>query len=202
MDIQIHGKQIDVGDSLRAHVDGRLSEGVGKYFSQTVTGHVTFSRDGRQFKADCSLHLSSGISIQSHASHDDIYASFDRACDRLEKQLRRYKRRLKDHHHSQKEQIPALTVPDYVIASEDEAEEEEVATDLQPTIVAELTTEIKTLSVGEAVMQLELISSPFLLFKNAADNGVNIVYRRDDGNIGWIDPVASESSGGQSRVIQ
>jgi ribosomal subunit interface protein len=186
MEIQIHGKQIDVGDALRAHVRERLTHGVAKYFDGSIHAQVTFSRDGPLFRSDSSVHLASGISLQAQAKGNDIYACFDQAADRLEKQLRRYKRRLRDHHNNNKDAVPALTVPSYVIAAEIEEEEEPAG--LDPVIVAEMTTELKTLTVGEAVMHLDLSNVPVLVFRNSANSILNVVYRRDDGNIGWVDP--------------
>jgi ribosomal subunit interface protein len=186
MHIQINGRQIDVGDSLRSHVEERLSERVAKYFDRPVNAAVTFSRDGKDFRVDASLHLSSGLTIQAQVRNAEIYAAFDQSAERLEKQLRRYKRRLRDHHTKAKAPFPVQEVQAYVIAPADEAEDEPA--DLQPVIVAETRTEIKTLTVGEAVMQLDLLDAPMLLFHNSAHSGLNVVYRRSDGNIGWIDP--------------
>lgn len=186
MHIQVHGHQIDVGDALRSHVIERLTERIEKYFDRTVSGQVTFSRDGREFRAECMVHLSSGLKLAATGKRDEIYAAFDQAVERVEKQLRRYKRRLKDHH----ERAPAIepfdSVPAFVIAAE--SEEEPEPEDLQPIIVAETTAELRTLTVGEAVMQMDLANAPVLIFRNKAHTGLNVVYRREDGNIGWVDP--------------
>lgn len=186
MHIQVHGHQIDVGESLRSHVTERLAERIEKYFDRTVSGQVTFSRDGRLFRAECIVHLSSGLKIAATGKRDEIYAAFDQAVERVEKQLRRYKRRLKDHHERSAAPEPGLSVPAFVIAAE--SEEEPEPEDLQPVIVAETTAEIRTLTVGEAVMQMDLANAPVLVFRNKAHTGLNVVYRRDDGNIGWVDP--------------
>ena len=187
MQVQVSGKQIDIGDALRTHVMERLGELVAKYFDGAIDAAVVFSRQGSFFRADCSVHVGSGISVQSHGEASDIYASFDVTAGRIEKQLRRYKRRLRDHHNSRKARgdgmIPAQS---YVLAPE--PEEAEAPVEFAPLVVAETTTEIATLTVGEAVMRMDLASQPALMFRNSAHGRLNMVYRRPDGNIGWIDP--------------
>jgi ribosomal subunit interface protein len=185
MHIKINGKHIDVGDALRVHVEERLGALVEKYFDNAVDGTVTFSREAHLFKCDSQVHLSTGLTAQASASAEDIYAAFDSCVERIEKQLRRYKRRLKDHHAQRGAPIEAMQAQAYVIHGGDHEEEPET---LDPVIVAEMTMDIKTISVGEAVMQMELAHAPFLMFRNERNGGVNVVYRRDDGHIGWIDP--------------
>lgn len=196
MQIQVTGKHIDVGDALRTHVEDRLQQGIKKYFERTVDAHVTFSHEGPMLRADCSVHLASGILMQSQAEASDIYAAFDAAADRLEKRVRRYKRRLKNHHdHHNESPLPAEDSAYYVLRGGEQAvEEPEVA---EPIIVAETTTPIRTLTVSDAVLQLDLTEAPALVFANAAHGQINVVYRRADGNIGWIDPanqVAAKAS--------
>jgi ribosomal subunit interface protein len=188
MRIQVSGKQIDIGDALRTHVEDRLLDAVGKYFDRPVEAIVTFSRDRHEFISDSSVHLPTGLTVQAKAKADEIYASFEGSVDRMEKQLRRYKRRLKDHHRSRSEPIEATGAPSYILAGAGEDEGAEEPESLQPVIVAEMETRVAFLSVGEAVMQMELAGAPLLVFRNDAHGGVNVVYRRDDGNIGWIDP--------------
>lgn len=185
MELQISGKQIDVGDALRSHVSDRLEAGIVKYFDQSVDGHVSFAKEGGDFRCDANIHLSSGISLQAGGQAGDAYGAFDIAAERLEKRLRRYKRRLKDHHNNNKEALPAISVASYVIQANNDTEE---PSDLQPVIVAEDMTQIKVMSVGEAVMQMDLADQPVLLFRTAGGGSVNVVYRRPDDNIGWIDP--------------
>ena len=188
MRIQVSGKHIEIGDALRSHVESRLNEAVGKYFDRPVDAVVTFCKDAHLFVADSSVHLSTGMTAQATARADEIYASFEAAVDRMEKQLRRYKRRLKDHHRDRQEgPIEATGAPSYILAGREHAEGEEPDS-LQPVIVAEMETKVPYLSVGEAVMQMELKGASLLVFRNEAHGGVNVVYRRDDGNIGWIDP--------------
>jgi len=186
MRIQISGKQMDIGDALRTHVEDRLGEAVAKYFDRPVDAVVTFCKDRHQFVADSSVHLTTGMTVQATAKADEVYASFEGAVERMEKQLRRYKRRLKDHHRDRQDPIEAMEASSYVLRGHND-EGEEPAT-LQPVIVAEMATRVPSLSVGEAVMQMELAGAQLLVFRNDAHGGVNVVYRRDDGNVGWIDP--------------
>jgi ribosomal subunit interface protein len=189
MRIQVSGKQMDIGEDLRSHVEDRLNETVGKYFDRPVEAVVTFWRDRHEFIADSSVHLSTGMTVQAKAKADEIYASFEGSVERMEKQLRRYKRRLKDHHRDRTSPIEGIDAPSYILAGGAAEEVDGVEPDsLQPVIVAEMETRVPFLSVGEAVMQMELAGAPLLVFRNDAHGGVNVVYQRDDGNIGWIDP--------------
>lgn len=187
MRIAVSGKQIDVGAALRDYAEENLSEVVGKYAERPVEAAVVFSRDAYEFTADISVHLSTGMTAQAKAKANEIYAAFDTACQKMEKQLRRYKRRLKDHHRREAP-IESFGAPTYVLAGGSDGAEEKEPEDLQPVIVAEMETKVQSLSVGEAVMQMELAGAPLLVFRNTAHGGVNVVYLRDDGNIGWIDP--------------
>jgi ribosomal subunit interface protein len=187
MRIQVSGKQMDIGDALRTHVEDRLVEAVGKYFDRPVEALVIFCKDRHEYIVDSSVHLPTGMTVQATARADEIYASFEGAVDRMEKQLRRYKRRLRDHHRDRQAPIEATGAPSYILAGGAEEAEEEPET-LQPVIVAEMETKVPMLSVGEAVMQMELAGAHLLVFRNTAHGGVNVVHRRDDGNIGWIDP--------------
>ena len=194
MRIQVNGKHIDVGDALRTHVSERLLDVTGKYAERPVEAIVTFSKSGSEFVSDTSIHLSTGLKAQAKAHAHEIYSSFDGSADRIEKQLRRYKRRLKDHHSKHSDPIEGFDAPSYVIdanADHDEASEPDT---LQPVIVAEMSTKVQTLSVGEAVMQMELAHAPMLVFRNVSHGGVNVVYKREDENIGWIDPRGMEKS--------
>lgn len=184
MQVQVSGHHLDIGDALRTHVTDRLEAGVGKYFDRPVDGNVTITKDGFNYRADCAVHLSSGMYVKAEAQATEVYAAFDAALDRLEKRLRRYKRKLKNHNNQNKPALPAETVPSFVI--EAVAEHEEVGEDTQPVIIAEGTTDIPRLSVGDAVMRMDLSDAPFVMFRNS-DGGLNLVYRRQDGNIGWVD---------------
>lgn len=188
MRIQVNGKQMDIGEALRSHVEIRLNEAVGKYFDRPVDAVVTFWRDRHEYVSDASVHLSTGLTVQAKAKADEIYASFEGSVDRMEKQLRRYKRRLKDHHRDRPSPIEAIGAPSYILARDEEGAGYAEPESLQPVIVAEMEMRVPFLSVGEAVMQMELAGAPLLVFRNEAHGGVNVVYQRDDGNIGWIDP--------------
>ncbi|MCP5432092.1 MAG: ribosome-associated translation inhibitor RaiA [Alphaproteobacteria bacterium] len=190
MRIQVNGKHVDVGDALRAHVSDRLASAVAKYYDRPVDAHVTVARDASEFKVDCFVHLSTGMTLQGHARSAEPYPAVDQAVERLEKRLRRYKRRLKDHHNHRAEPISATAAASYVLAGDlDEADEEPEG--LNPVVIAEDTTRVPSLTVGEAVMQLDFLEQPALLFRNTAHGGLNVVYRRSDGHVGWIDPQGS-----------
>ncbi|MEQ6249453.1 ribosome-associated translation inhibitor RaiA [Sulfitobacter sp. HNIBRBA3233] len=187
MRYQISGKQIDIGDALQTHVKEELGSAVQKYAERPTDAQVIFSKSGHEYVCEATVHLSTGLTASAKAHATEIYAAFNTCSEKMEKQLRRYKRRLKDHHKERAEPVELLGASAYILASESDAEGEEPDT-LQPMIIAEMQTKIATLSVGEAVMQMELSGSPVLVFKKEGKNGVNVVYRRDDGNIGWIDP--------------
>ena len=184
MDLSIKGKQLDVGDAMRGSAEDQLKSAVSKYFDKALDATVILSRDGHMFRAEISVHAGRGRVMQGGARAGDPYPAFDGALDRITKRLRRYKRRLRDHH---KGRGAAETLPAQysIIATEDE----DLAVEDQPTIVAEMPHEIATLTVGEAVMRLDLAENPVMMFRNSATDGLNVVYRRADGNIGWIDPV-------------
>ena len=183
MRIQVNGKQIDVGDALRTHVEAEIETAVTKHSDRPVEAVVTFSRDAHEFRADIALKVSEGLNAKASDKANEIYAAFDGATAKVEKQLRRYKRRLKQHRGEDAQAVPAAS---YVLAGA--SDEDENTESLAPVVIAEMKTDLKSLSVGEAVMQMELEDAAFLMFRNDAHGGLNIVFRRDDGNIGWIDP--------------
>jgi ribosomal subunit interface protein len=184
MALRISGKNLDVGDAYRTHVEARLGDALRKYFDGGFTGHVILEREGSWFRTDCTVHLDSGIALQSTGRAQEAHQSLDIAADRIEKRLRRYHRRLKEHRPASRgETEPAAS---YVIASLDE--EEDVAADYAPTIIAEETTHLETMTVGRAVTAMDLSGLPLVVFRNAGHGGINVVYRRSDGHIGWIDP--------------
>jgi ribosomal subunit interface protein len=186
MQIKVTGKNLDVGSALREHVEDRLRQLQQKYFEGTVHAHVTVEKQRVGFATDCALHLATGLVLQSHGQAVDAHPSFDQAASHLEKQLRRYKRRLKDHHKSRHEPVRQTEAASYVISPAPEVEEDSAG--LNPVVVAETDIKLPELSVGEAVMQLDISSVPFVLFRNGGHGGLNLVYRRIDGNIGWVDP--------------
>lgn len=188
MRYQISGKQIDVGQSLQDHVKQELNVIVEKYAERPTEAHVTFSKDRHEFVCEASVHLSTGLTVNAKAKTSEIYAAFDACGVRMEKQLRRYKRRLKDHHSHRRTPVESIGAPSYILASGEDHEEAAEPETLQPIIIAELRTDIKSLSVGEAVMQMELADENVLVFWNEGSKSINVVHKRADGNIGWIDP--------------
>lgn len=187
MRYQITGKQIDIGEALQTHVKQELGNVVEKYAQRPTDANVIFSKSAHEFVCEATVHLSTGLTAQAKAHATEIYAAFDSCSEKMDKQLRRYKRRLKDHHKDRAEPVEFLGASSYILASEASDAESEPDT-LQPMIIAEMESKIQSLSVGEAVMQMELAGAPVLVFRNEGKDGLNVVYRRDDGNIGWIDP--------------
>ncbi|MBT3173135.1 MAG: ribosome-associated translation inhibitor RaiA [Rhodospirillaceae bacterium] len=188
MQLSVSGKHLDVGDSLRAHVEERLSSAVGKYFDRAIDAMVQFSKARHLYRSDISVHAGRGIRVQAHGEADDIQAAFDAAAERVEKRLRRYHRRLTDHHADKFDIETAMAATQTVIEAEHEdASEPEQGAD-GPVTVAETTTPVHTLTVSAAVMRLDLEEAPVLMFRNSGHGRLNVVYRRADGNIGWVDP--------------
>jgi len=185
MHVTVKGKQIEVGDALRDHVESALTASVSKYFSNPLESQIVFTREAHLFRADISVHVGRSILVQGQGLAADAYAAGDAAIEHVAKRLRRHKRRLRDHHKERDGKIEALSAQIYVLAAETD---DDTPPGDQPVVVAEMTTEILTLSVGEAVMRLDLGDHPALLFRHAGHGGLNLVYRRPDGNIGWIDP--------------
>ncbi|CAI8317380.1 MAG: ribosomal subunit interface protein [Rhizobiales bacterium TMED143] len=185
MQINITGRQIETGAALREHVEARLTGAVEKYFNRPADVNVVFSRQGYGYEANCSLHLDSGLYLNATGSHADIYNSFDQSVERIEKQLRRYKRRLKNHHDQNSRNNGPEMFAERVI--EPETVSEQMPEEFAPVIIAENDRVLPQLSVSEAVMQLELGDTPFVLFKTRARDNLNLVHRRTDGNIGWME---------------
>ena len=188
MDIRISGHQIDTGAALQSHVEERLQAIVDKYFSRAISSHVTFGKGpGGAFTADIVTHVMQGLILRGHAEAHDVHQSFDQAASKIEKQLRRYKRRLQDRHsqanHAMQEEEAAYTI----FASADAETEDEVEQD-NPPIIAETKANIPECNVADAVMMLDLRNTDALLFKNGATERHNMVYRRRDGSIGWVEP--------------
>jgi len=187
MRYQITGKQIDIGEALQTHVQTELGDVVGKYAGRPTDANVVFSKSGHEFVCEAEVHLSTGLTAQAKGHATEIYAAFDSATEKMDKQLRRYKRRLKDHHKERVNPVELSDAGSYILASNSESEETEPE-GVSSMIVAEMETKIPELSVGEAVMQMEIANAPVLVFRNEGHSGINVVYRREDGNIGWIDP--------------
>ena len=187
MRYQITGKQIDIGQALQTHVQTEMGEVFEKYAGRPTDANVVFSKSGHEFVCEAEVHLSTGLTAQAKGHATEIYAAFDSALEKMEKQLRRYKRRLKDHHKERSQPVELSDAGSYVLSSNSESDEQEPE-GVSSMIVAEMETKIPELSVGEAVMQMEIANAPVLVFRNEGHSGINVVYRRDDGNIGWIDP--------------
>ncbi len=184
---QISGRQIDIGEALQTHVQNEMNEMLGKYAGRPTDANVIFSKSAHEFVCEAVVHLSTGLTAQAKAHANEIYSAFDKCNEKMDKQLRRYKRRLKDHHRDRAEPVELFGASSYILAASEDFEESEPDS-LQPMIIAEMETRIPSVSVGEAVMQMELVGAPVLVFRNEGNSGINVVYRREDGNIGWIDP--------------
>lgn len=187
MRYQISGRQIDIGEALQTHVKTELGAVIEKYAGRPTDASVVFSKSGYEFVCESVVHLSTGLTAQAKGTATEIYAAFDSCSSKMEKQLRRYKRRLKDHHKERSQPVELSAAGSYILASSNEMDDIEPE-NVTAMIVAEMETKIQSLSVGEAVMQMELSDAPLLVFRNERHSGVNVVYRREDGNIGWIDP--------------
>jgi ribosomal subunit interface protein len=194
MTLRISGKSISVGEALRARVSERTDEVLRKYFDGNYSGHITLSKDGFGFRTDCSLHLDSGITLEADANATDAYASADQALLMIEKRLRRYKSRLKDRSARKSyaataalAELNGVDAPSYVIEA---PEHDDEVTEYSPVIIAEATKSLKRLSVSEAVMELDLTGAACIVFQHGSSGRVNIIYRRTDGNVGWVDPPA------------
>lgn len=188
MGIQITGKNIEAGEAFQTYVTDRITEVLDKYVGSELSGHVRIEKERSTFRTNCHIQLRSGLVMQSQGEAPDAYASAEAAFERLEKRVRRYKRRLKNHRHGQIDQRSAYDAlaADYVVQSGDAAEAN--ADNPAPVIIAETERRYGEMAVSEAVMQLDLADDPVVVFRNTTHGGLNIVYRRQDGNIGWIDP--------------
>jgi ribosomal subunit interface protein len=198
MRIQVAGRQMDVGEALRTRIETELESGVSKYFSRATDATVTVGKNGGTgVEVDCTVHLSSGISLQSQGHGGDAHSAFDAALTKLETRVRRYKSRLKNHHANGRDPLPAEGASAYVLAPLQEEGEAEAAhhEESAPLVIAETKVPIRTMTVSMAVMQLDLAENPALLFRNAANGRLNLVYRRSDGNVGWIDPERPNGAG-------
>ena len=186
MNLRISGKHMDIGDAFRERIEARIGEAVDKYFDGGFSGRVTVEKSGSRYAADCVIHIDTGLVLQGTGQAQEPQAAFDAAAERIEKRLRRYKRRLKSHNTgSDRETDIAYRVMAPVAEDEDEVPE-----DYAPAVVAESRMILRTMSVASAVIELDTKDSPVYVFRNAGNDQVNIVYRRPDGNIGWIDASA------------
>ena len=187
MRYQISGKQIDIGNALQTHVQTETGYMLSKYAGRPTDANIVFSKSGHEYVCETVIHLSTGLTAQARGHEPEIYAAFDSALEKMDKQLRRYKRRLKDHHKERQQPVELSDAGSYILAPSDESGEAENDT-VSAMIIAETEMKIPSLSAGEAVMQMELANAPALVFRNEKHNGINVVYRREDGNISWVDP--------------
>lgn len=205
MQVQVTGKHVDVGEALRSRVSDELSSSIGKYFDRDGGGaDVVVSREGHSFRVDCAVTLASGQQLTTHGLGGDAHVAFDAASAKMEKRIRRYKNRLKDHH-PQALARQAETAAHYVLQAPEEGEDEDFdgaeVSFPEPLVIAETETQINVMTVSMAVMELDLTESQTIVFRNAAHGGLSVVYRRPDGNIGWIDPERTKANGARSNGV-
>jgi ribosomal subunit interface protein len=203
MQIQVAGKHVDVGAALRDRITDELSSAIGKFFDRGGDADVIVSRQGHAFRVDCLVNLASGQRLQSHGTGGDAHMAFGDALAKIESRIRRYKRRLKDHSVAATAKMAQTTAVYTTLLSPDDADDledwlDDAEVDGPPSamIIAENDTQVKTLTVSGAVMELDLTESQTIVFRNAAHGGLSVVYRRADGNIGWIDPERTRSLNG------
>ena len=194
MTLRISGKNLDTGVAFRTHIESRIDAALTKYRARLVSGHVTVEPEGSGFRADCTLHLSSGATLQADAKAQEPYASFNRAADLLENQIRRHRERLTEHHHpssaANDRTVSAQVSPKPAIEVEPRPSPDgpDEASGLHPAVIAEPVAELREMTVSGAAMELDSTNAQVVVFRRASDGRVNVVYRRADGNIGWIDP--------------
>ena len=195
MALRVSGKNLDVGEALRGQITERISHAIRRFYEGGVTGHVIVEPEGTGFRTDCTLHLSSGVTLQAEGMAHDAYISADKAAERLERRLRRYNRRLKDRNSapaSRGSDDWSLSVPSYVIQAPED-DEEDIEEGFHPVVIAETKKNVTNMAVSDAVLELDLTGAPVMVFRHATSGRINVVYRRSDGNIGWIDPPALDS---------
>jgi len=185
---------MDIGDAFRTRIEERIGEAIDKYFDGGFSGHVMVTKSASRFTADCMVSLDTGVALQAAGEAQEPNLAFDAAADRLEKRLRRYKRRLKSHYPGLGN--GAAVEVAYTVMAPLGDEEEELSEDFAPAVIAESTVALRTMTVASAVIELDTKDSPVFVFRNAGTEQVNIVYRRPDGNIGWIDPSTSKVAQG------
>jgi ribosomal subunit interface protein len=190
MQLTVKGNHLNVGDSLREHVLNNLTHTAGKYFRDPIEATVTFTKEkNHRYRANISIHVGHGIMLEAQNEADDPYPAFDGASQRVAKRLSKYKDRLKDHH--KREPLSDVVAASYTTFSS--SNENEAEGGKEGTVIAEMQTQVPTLAVADAVLRLELGTLPALMFRNPKHGGYNMIYRRKDGNIGWIDPDGSSA---------
>ena len=186
MTLRVSGKNMDVGDALRSKAQDHFTAVVGKYFDGGYDGHLTLTPDGIGFRADCVVHLDTGATLQASAQGGDATSAYEIMALNIEKRLRRYNRKLRQRPRGANGAADGLTAQYTVFGAADDLDE--LDEDYAPPVIAETTKNLRELSVEEAVMELDLTGGQVVMFRHAGHGGLNVVYRRSDGNIGWIDP--------------
>jgi len=192
MPLRVSGKNLDIGESLRLQITDRITEAVAKFYSGLVTGHVTVRPEGSGYETDCVLHLSSGVTLHGIGYAQDPYPSAEKAAEKVESRLRRYKQRLKDHS-PPNGTSRTVEIPAFVIETPSEAWQDDDVAEYSPVVIAETKKNMRTMAVSDAVLDLDMTGAPVVLFRHAGSGRVNLVYRRTDGNIGWVDPPSLET---------
>lgn len=188
MQINISARQFEISDNTRNHVKKDMQALLEKVAERPTSASITFNREANQSHCEITVHLSTGLTAHAKSKAYDVLPAFDQCSDKLAKQLRRYKRKLKNHHNERTTPVEYSTAVSSVLASSPQEDSTDEQENLKPVIIAEMEARIPMLTVGEAVFQMELAESKMLLFRNQSHGRVNIVHMRDDGNIGWIDP--------------
>lgn len=191
MSVRVSGKHMEIGEAFRTRIEDKIQDAVSKYFDGGYSSQVTVEKSGSRFTADCKIHLDTGVVMQATGEGQEPHFAFDGASERLEKRLRRYKRRLKDHHGGNG-QSKMMELP-YTVMDSGNDDDDEIPEDYAPVIVAESSKVVRTMSVASAVMALDMTDEPVLIFRNAGNDALNVVYRRTDGNIGWVDAANNKS---------
>jgi ribosomal subunit interface protein len=192
MTIQITGKNVDAGSAFQDYVTDKMTAVLGKYIGPDVPGHVRLEKARNMFQTSCSVRLASGLLLEASGDGADAYSSADAALEHLEKRVRRHKRRLKNHHNGRVQLNPSESIArDYTLHLTEDEETGSETDNSHPVVIAETQRSIRELPVSEAVLQLDLADAAFLVFRNASHGGLNVVYRRADGHVGWIDPSAT-----------
>jgi ribosomal subunit interface protein len=190
MQITVSGKQVELSDALQTRVSQHLDQIAGKYFDHALEAQVTFSRARSFFTCDINVHAGRGLTLRGEGEAADANAAFDDAAEHIAKRLRRYRRRVNEHARDLAHRERPQAARQYVLSQHEDAAKppEDTATAAYATVIAETSTEISLLSVGEAVMRMDLADQTVLMFRNSASGELNVIYRRPDGHIGWIDP--------------
>lgn len=196
MSLRVSGKNLDIGEAFRTYIESRIKDLLSKYHAGRPLGHVTVEREGSGFRSDCTLHLNSGMTIQADAEAQDPYASFNVAAERLERRVHRFRKRLVGHRSAGSNEAPEIygprpepiVEPTRAAMPEPAAQAAPVEVETSVAVIAEPSSQFKEMSVSSAVHELDVTNAPVVIFRHACDGRTNVVYRRPDGNIGWIDP--------------